>query len=74
MNADFVVDASGRGSSSPAWLDAWGYPKPREELIKINLGYVTRQYRRLPEHLGGKSGAIIAACPPDWRFGVILSQ
>ena len=29
MNADFVVDASGRGSSSPAWLDAWGYPKPR---------------------------------------------
>jgi hypothetical protein len=38
MNADFVVDASGRGSSSPAWLDAWGYPKPREELIKINLG------------------------------------
>jgi 2-polyprenyl-6-methoxyphenol hydroxylase-like FAD-dependent oxidoreductase len=74
MNADFVVDASGRGSSSPAWLDAWGYPKPREELIKINLGYVTRQYRRLPEHLRGKSGAIIAACPPDWRFGVILSQ
>ena len=74
MNADFVVDASGRGSCSPAWLDAWGYPKPREELIKINLGYVTRQYRRLPEHLRGKSGAIIAACPPDWRFGVILSQ
>jgi hypothetical protein len=24
--------------------------------------------------LCGKSGAIIAACPPDWRFGVILSQ
>jgi hypothetical protein len=74
MNADFVVDASGRGSSSPAWLDAWGYPKPREELIKIGLGYVTRQYRRLPEHLRGMSGAIIAACPPDWRFGVMLSQ
>jgi 2-polyprenyl-6-methoxyphenol hydroxylase-like FAD-dependent oxidoreductase len=74
MNADFVVDASGRGSSSPVWLGAWGYPKPREELIKINLGYVTRQYRRLPEHLRGKSGAIIAACPPDWRFGVVLSQ
>jgi 2-polyprenyl-6-methoxyphenol hydroxylase-like FAD-dependent oxidoreductase len=74
LNADFVVDASGRGSPSPAWLDAWGYPDPREELIKINLGYVTRLYRRLPEHLRGMSGAIIAACPPDWRFGVILSQ
>ncbi|HEY6258074.1 MAG TPA: FAD-binding monooxygenase [Xanthobacteraceae bacterium] len=74
MNADLVVDAGGRGSSSPAWLDALGYPKPREELIKINVGYATRQYRRLPEHLRGMHGAIIAACPPDWRFGVILSQ
>src|SRR5437868_3839756 len=74
MNSDLVVDASGRGSFSPAWLDAWGYPKPREELIKIDLGYATRQYRRLPEHLHGMMGAIIAACPPDWRFGAILSQ
>jgi 2-polyprenyl-6-methoxyphenol hydroxylase-like FAD-dependent oxidoreductase len=74
MNADLVVDASGRGSSSPAWLDALGYPKPREEQIKINLGYATRQYRRLPEHLRGMRGAIIAACPPDWRFGAILAQ
>jgi 2-polyprenyl-6-methoxyphenol hydroxylase-like FAD-dependent oxidoreductase len=74
MSCDLVVDASGRGSSSPAWLDAWGYPKPREERIKINLGYVTRQYRRLPEHLGGMFGAIIAACQPDWRFGAMLSQ
>jgi len=51
-----------------------GYQAPREEQIKINVGYTTRQYRRLPHHLHGKSGAIIAACRPDWRFGVILSQ
>jgi len=74
MNADLVVDASGRGSSSPAWLDALGYPKPREEQIKINLGYATRQYRRLPEQLRGMRGAIIGACAPDWRFGAILAQ
>ncbi len=74
IGSDLVVDASGRGSSSPAWLDAWGYPKPREELIKINLSYATRQYRRLPHHLGGMVGVIVAACPPDWRFGAILSQ
>jgi 2-polyprenyl-6-methoxyphenol hydroxylase-like FAD-dependent oxidoreductase len=74
MSCDLVVDAGGRGSSTPDWLDAWGYQKPREELVKINLGYVTRQYRRLPDHLGGKFGAIIAACQPDWRFGGILSQ
>jgi 2-polyprenyl-6-methoxyphenol hydroxylase-like FAD-dependent oxidoreductase len=74
INADLVVDASGRGSRSPAWLDALGYAKPREEQIKVNIGYKTRLYRRRPEDLHGKMGAIIAACRPDWRFGAILAQ
>jgi 2-polyprenyl-6-methoxyphenol hydroxylase-like FAD-dependent oxidoreductase len=74
IGADLVVDATGRGSSSPDWLARLGYPKPREERIKVNLGYVTREYRRLANHLHGKTGAIIAACRPDWRFGVILAQ
>jgi hypothetical protein len=51
-----------------------GYAKPREETIEVNIGYMTRQYRRRPEHLGGKQGAIIAACQPTWRGGVILAQ
>jgi 2-polyprenyl-6-methoxyphenol hydroxylase-like FAD-dependent oxidoreductase len=74
MSADLIVDASGRGSPSPAWLAGLGYAKPREEQIKINVGYTTRQYRRRPEHLHGKSGAIIAACSPGWRFGAMLAQ
>src|SRR5258708_6566092 len=74
MSADLVVDASGRGSSSPAWLEALGYATPRQEEIKVNIGYLTRQYRRKPEHLCGKKGAIVAACQPDWRFGAILAQ
>jgi 2-polyprenyl-6-methoxyphenol hydroxylase-like FAD-dependent oxidoreductase len=74
INADLVVDASGRGSRSPAWLDALGYAKPREEQIKVNIGYKTRLYRRRPEDLHGKMGAIIAACRPDWRFGAILPK
>lgn len=74
ISADLVVDASGRGSCSPAWLETLGYAKPREEQIKVNIGYKTRLYRRKPEDLHGKAGAIIAACRPDWRFGVILAQ
>lgn len=74
ISSDLVVDASGRGSASPAWLDAWGYPKPREELVRIEVDYATRLYRRSPGHLHGMTGAIIAACPPDWRFGAILAQ
>jgi 2-polyprenyl-6-methoxyphenol hydroxylase-like FAD-dependent oxidoreductase len=74
MSADLIVDASGRGSPSPAWLVGLGYSKPREELIKINVGYMTRQYRRRPEHMHGKFGAVIAACSPGWRFGGMLAQ
>jgi 2-polyprenyl-6-methoxyphenol hydroxylase-like FAD-dependent oxidoreductase len=77
MNGDLIVDSSGRGSPSPAWLAALGYTKPREEQIKINLGYMTRLYRRRTEdleHLHGKLFAILGACEPDWRFGAILVQ
>ena len=74
MSADLVVDAGGRGSRSPAWLEGLGYAKPREERIRVNIGYKTRLYRRRPEHLHGKMAAIIAAYPPDWHFGAILAQ
>ena len=33
LDVDLVVDASGRGSRSPSWLEAFGYAKPREESI-----------------------------------------
>ena len=74
MSADLVVDASGRGSRSPTWLAALGYAKPREESIKVDIGYMTLQYRCLPQHLHGKNGVLIGACPPNWRFGAILVQ
>jgi 2-polyprenyl-6-methoxyphenol hydroxylase-like FAD-dependent oxidoreductase len=74
MAADLIVDTGGRGSRSPAWLEAWGYPRPREESIQVNIGYTTRLYRRRPEQLGGKNAVIMAACRPDWRIGVALAQ
>ncbi len=41
-----VVDASGRGSQTPSWLAALGYPPIEETLVKIDVGYATRIYRR----------------------------
>ena len=70
ISADLVVDASGRGSHSPAWR----YAKPREEAVQVHIGYMTRLYRRRPEHLRGKQAIVMAACRPGWRFGVILAQ
>jgi 2-polyprenyl-6-methoxyphenol hydroxylase-like FAD-dependent oxidoreductase len=74
MNADLVVDSSGRGSHGPAWLDALGYVKPREEGVQVHIAYMTRLYRRRPEHLRGKQALVMAGCQPGWRFGVILAQ
>ncbi len=45
LPADLVVDASGRGSRTPSWLEALGYPPPEESRVTINLGYATRLYQ-----------------------------
>lgn len=72
--ADLVVDASGRGSSSPAWLESLGFAKPEEERIEIGIGYTTRVYRRRPTDLDGKLAVVIAGSGPNWRSGVIAYQ
>ena len=53
LDADLVVDASGRGSRTPAWLEALGYPRPEQEQVQIGLGYATRTYRLPPDALDG---------------------
>lgn len=48
IEADLVVDATGRGSRTPVWLEQLGYEKPFEERKKIDLGYVTQHFRLRP--------------------------
>ena len=74
ITADLVVDASGRGSSSPAWLESLGFVRPEEERIEIGVGYTTRHYRRRPTDLDGKKAVVVAGSGPNWRSGVILYQ
>ncbi|GGZ35961.1 FAD-binding monooxygenase [Streptomyces inusitatus] len=45
IEADLVLDASGRGSRTSARLVELGYPQVEEERRKIGLGYTTRHYR-----------------------------
>lgn len=74
VTADLVIDASGRGSSSPAWIASLGYARPEEERIEIGIGYTTRVYRRHPTDLGGKLAVVVAGSAPNWRNGTILYQ
>lgn len=48
--ADLVVDAAGRGTRLPVWLAQWGYGRPREDTVDVDIGYASHQFR-LPEGL-----------------------
>lgn len=48
LEADLVVDASGRGSRAPRWLEAHGFAPPEETVIHPFLGYASRLVR-VPE-------------------------
>jgi 2-polyprenyl-6-methoxyphenol hydroxylase-like FAD-dependent oxidoreductase len=50
LSADFVVDATGRGSRMPVWLEQLGYGKVPEDSRKVGLGYVTQHYRPRKDH------------------------
>ena len=74
VTGDLVVDATGRGSQSPIWLDRAGFPRPKEEAVRVGLGYTTRIYRRQPDHLNGDLAVICPSAPPQRRGGVALAM
>jgi 2-polyprenyl-6-methoxyphenol hydroxylase-like FAD-dependent oxidoreductase len=71
LPADLVVDASGRGSRSPQWLVALGYPAPQVEEVHIGLVYATRSFRRDPADVGG---AVVGGTAANPRGGALVAQ
>lgn len=71
IDADLVVDATGRGSRTPAWLEALGYPRPRVEQVRIDVGYTTRIYRLAPGAIGGDCAVLIGPTPDHPRGGAL---
>jgi 2-polyprenyl-6-methoxyphenol hydroxylase-like FAD-dependent oxidoreductase len=73
LEADLVVDASGRGSRAPEWLAELGYEAPSEELITSGLGYASRFYARPADFPAEWQGLIVNGRAPDNpRAGLIL--
>ncbi len=64
LEADFVVDASGRTSHAPEWLTAIGYDAPEETVVNAFLGYATRWYKKQPEFKAFWKDLLIASQPP----------
>ncbi len=72
LSADLVVDASGRGSRAPAWLEALGYGRPEEEKIGLNLAYTTRFFEPPADSMGDwKMMAVFPHAPEESRGGFV---
>lgn len=71
LTADLVVDTSGRGSQSPKWLEAMGYERPNESIVKVNVAYATRMYKRtIPDEQSPVY--LIWSTPPQKRLAAVF--
>jgi flavin-dependent dehydrogenase len=62
VDADLVVDASGRGSRAPTWLAELGYPTPDQTRVDPNIAYASRTVR-IPDGFSA-----------DWKAVMLSSQ
>jgi 2-polyprenyl-6-methoxyphenol hydroxylase-like FAD-dependent oxidoreductase len=67
LDADLVVDATGRGSRVPAWLAELGYERPEEDRVKIGLAYTTRHFRLRSDPYGTDLSINPVASPANPR-------
>jgi 2-polyprenyl-6-methoxyphenol hydroxylase-like FAD-dependent oxidoreductase len=74
LHADLVVDATGRGSRAPVWLEQLGYPRVTEQGSKIGLGYASRHYRLKTDTVFGTDHSMIVIATPDSPRGAILTK
>jgi hypothetical protein len=47
-SADLVVDATGRGTRSPHWLEEIGYPPPPQEKVEIDFAIRRASFDGVP--------------------------
>jgi hypothetical protein len=66
--ADLVVDASGRGSRLPTWLQEWGFDQPRVDTVKVGVTYASQRVRipvgMMPEKM------VVAGASHDRPLGI----
>lgn len=72
--ADLVVDATGRGSRTPLWLEKLGYRPPPVEKVHIGVGYASRMYRLPPGALGTDRLILISWTPQHPRAAAVVAQ
>jgi 2-polyprenyl-6-methoxyphenol hydroxylase-like FAD-dependent oxidoreductase len=74
LSADLVVDATGRGSRAPAWLEELGYQRPTVETTLVRLGYASCIYHRPENQSEDWYGMVIQQTPPEGKRAGFLGR
>ena len=70
MKSDLLVDASGRNSPTPKWLESGGFAQPEETSVAVRIGYATRFYEAPVRER--KALAVYARAPVSTKSGVVF--
>jgi 2-polyprenyl-6-methoxyphenol hydroxylase-like FAD-dependent oxidoreductase len=73
IDADLVIDATGRRSRTPDWLENLGFERPGEERVRVDVGYATRRYRLPADALDGDQACVYGPLP-DLPRGAVLAR
>ncbi len=68
VHADLVVDAAGRGTRLPGWLEKWGYARPREETVDVGIAYASQRVQ-VPDGLLAEK-VVVAGASREQPLGV----
>ena len=69
LETDLVVDATGRTSRTPAWLEANGYPTPAVDEVTVDVTYGTIRVERPPD---ARYSLFAPPTPPRTRGGAAI--
>lgn len=72
IDADFVVDASGRGSFASQDFKANGFASPREDIVGLDFSYATALFDPPPDFDATCLGVLVAPMAPQSE-GALLS-
>ena len=68
LSADLVVDATGRTSRTPTWLDEHGYAPPTVDEVRVDVGYCSTFVERPDDD---RSAVVAQAEAPRTRGGLV---
>jgi 2-polyprenyl-6-methoxyphenol hydroxylase-like FAD-dependent oxidoreductase len=72
LDADLVVDATGRGTRTPQWLESLGFGRPPETELEVDVGYASRVYKKPVDPKRDWKVLLVYPKFPESKLGVIV--